>query len=83
MTRKKTYRTKVRLRKNTAEVDGAYCNCKAGANGYCKHVAQEKVTNSHFGNYGVIPNTISQNWDLVWVLHTRIWDFSKFPLIGC
>ena len=38
MTRKKTYRTKVRLRKNTAEVDGAYCNCKAGANGYCKHV---------------------------------------------
>ena len=38
MTRNKTYRTKVRLRKNTAEVDGAYCNCKAGANGYCKHV---------------------------------------------
>ena len=38
MTRNKTYRTKVRLRKNTVEVDGAYCNCKAGANGYCKHV---------------------------------------------
>ena len=37
MTRNKTYRTKVRLKKNTAEVDGAYCNCKAGANGYCKH----------------------------------------------
>ena len=38
MTRNKTYRAKVRLKKNTAEVDGAYCNCKAGANGYCKHV---------------------------------------------
>ena len=38
MTRNKTYRTKVRLKKNTAEVDGAYCNCKAGSNGYCKHV---------------------------------------------
>ena len=38
MTRNKTYRTKVRLKKNTAEVDGAYCNCKAGANGYCRHV---------------------------------------------
>ena len=38
MTRNKTYRTKVRLKKNTVEVDGAYCNCKAGANGYCKHV---------------------------------------------
>ena len=35
MTRNKTYRTKVRLKKNTAEVNGAYCNCKAGANGYC------------------------------------------------
>ena len=38
MTRNKTYGAKVRLKKNTAEVDGAYCNCKAGANGYCKHV---------------------------------------------
>ena len=38
MTRNKTYRTKVRLKKKTAEVDGAYCNCKAGANGYCKYV---------------------------------------------
>ena len=38
MIRNKTYRTKVRLKKNTAKVDGAYCNCKAGANGYCKHV---------------------------------------------
>ena len=37
-TRNKTYRAKVRLNKNAAEVDGAYCNCKAGANGYCKHV---------------------------------------------
>ena len=38
VTRNKTYRTKVRLKKNTTEVDGAYCNCKAGANGYCEHV---------------------------------------------
>ena len=38
MTRNKTYRAKVRLKKNTAVVDGACCNCKAGANGYCKHV---------------------------------------------
>ena len=38
MTRNKTYRIKVRLRKNTAEVDGALCNCKAGAKSYYKHV---------------------------------------------
>ena len=38
VTRNKTYRTKVRLKKNTAEVDGEYCNCKARANGYYKHV---------------------------------------------
>lgn len=28
----------MRLLKKTAEVDGAHCNCKAGANGFCKHV---------------------------------------------
>ena len=38
MTRNKTYKAKVGLEKNTAEVDVAYFNCKAGADGYCKHV---------------------------------------------
>jgi len=34
----KTCATKVRLKRHTAEVDGAYWNCKAGANGWCKYV---------------------------------------------
>ena len=37
MTRNKMYRTKVRQNK-TGEVVSAQCTCKAGANGYCKHV---------------------------------------------
>ena len=37
MTRNKVYRTKVRQNK-TGEVMSAQCTCKAGANGYCKHV---------------------------------------------
>jgi len=38
MTRNKLYRTKVCLSKQTAQVKSANCNCKAGANGLCKHV---------------------------------------------
>lgn len=34
----KTCATKVTLKRHTAEVDGAYWNCKAGANGWCKYV---------------------------------------------
>ena len=37
MTRNKVYRTKVRQNK-MGEVMSAQCTCKAGANGYCKHV---------------------------------------------
>ena len=53
MTRNKTYRAKVRLKKNTAEVDGAYCNCKAGANGYCKHVGAVLYTILDFVESGL------------------------------
>ena len=52
MTRNKTYRTKVRLKKNTAEVDGAYCNCKAGAKGYYKHVGAVLYTILEFVESG-------------------------------
>ena len=38
MTRNKVYRTKVRQTNKTGEVMSAHCTCKAGANGYCKHV---------------------------------------------
>ena len=37
MTRNKTYRTKV-CQNKAGEVMSAQCTCKAGANGYCKHV---------------------------------------------
>ena len=45
-------RTKVRLIKNTAKIDGAYCNCKAGANGYCKHVGAVLFTILDFVRIG-------------------------------
>ena len=37
MTRNKMYRTKVRQNERREAV-AAQCTCKAGANGYCKHV---------------------------------------------
>ena len=37
MTRNKLYRTRVSLSKQTAQVKSGACNCKAGANGRCKH----------------------------------------------
>ena len=52
MTRNKTYRAKVRLKKNTAEVDGAYCNFKAGSTGYCKHVGAVLYTILDFADSG-------------------------------
>lgn len=55
MMRNKTYRTKVRLKKNTAEVDGAYCNCKAGANGYCKHVGAHTILDFVESGFEEIP----------------------------
>lgn len=38
MTRNKLYRTRVSLSKQTAQVKSGACNCKAGANGRCKHI---------------------------------------------
>ena len=38
MTRNKLYRTRVSLSKLTAKVKSGACNCKAGANGWCKHI---------------------------------------------
>ena len=38
MTRKKPYRTRVSLSKQTVQVKFGACNCKAGANGRCKHI---------------------------------------------
>ena len=38
MTRNKQYRTRVSLSKQTAQVKSGACNCKAGANGRCKHI---------------------------------------------
>ena len=38
MTRNKLYRTRVSLSKQTAQVKSGACNCKAGANGWCKHI---------------------------------------------
>ena len=38
MTRNELYRTRVSLSKQTAQVKSGACNCKAGANGRCKHI---------------------------------------------
>ena len=38
MTRNKQYRTRVSLSKQTAQVKFGACNCKARANGRCKHI---------------------------------------------
>ena len=38
MTRNKLYVTRVSLSKQTAQVKSGACNCKAGANGRCKHI---------------------------------------------
>ena len=37
-TRNKFYRSRVSLNKQTAQVMSGKCNCKAGANGRCKHI---------------------------------------------
>ena len=59
----------VRLKKNTAEVDGAYCNCKAGANGYCKHVGAVLYTILDFVESGfeeIPPNKTCAKKPQVW-----------------
>ena len=59
MTRNKMYRTKVRQNK-TGEVVSAQCTCKAGANGYCKHVGALLYAILDFSESGlgqIPPNT--------------------------
>ena len=59
MTRNKMYRTKVRQNK-TGEVVSAQCTCKAGADGYCKHVGALLYAILDFSECGlgkIPPNT--------------------------
>ena len=59
MTRNKMYRTKVRQNK-TGEVVSAQYTCKAGANGYCKHVGALLYAMLDFSESGleqIPPNT--------------------------
>ena len=59
VTRNKMYRTKVRQNK-TGEVVSAQCTCKAGANGYCKHVGALLYAILDFSESGlgqIPPNT--------------------------
>ena len=59
MTRNKMYRTKVTQNK-TGEVVSAQCTCKAGANGYCKHVGALLYVMLDFSESGlgqIPPNT--------------------------
>ena len=59
MTRNKMYRTKVRQNK-TGEVVSAQCTCKAGADGYCKHVGALLYAILDFSESGlgqIPPNT--------------------------
>ena len=81
MTRNKIYRTKLRQNK-AGEVMSAQCTCKAGANGYCKHVGALLYTILDFSESGlkqIPPNTSCTEKPQQW--HKPAQRISNVPVL--